>query len=75
MFSFQAHFRHHCQGFFAALLAIELGIDLQWLFQNLPHLLTWIQRTVGVLEDNLNLLASQFFRTFIGLEQILPLIV
>ncbi|MNC18553.1 hypothetical protein D3C75_664570 [compost metagenome] len=71
----EPHLRHHRQCFLAPLLFAQLGINLQRLFQNLSHFLTRVQRTVRVLEHNLDFLPTQLLRVGIVLEQILPLIV
>ncbi|MNT64185.1 hypothetical protein D3C72_2020590 [compost metagenome] len=62
MLRFEPHFRHHRQRFFAALLFIERAVNLQRLFQNLSHFFTWVQRTVRVLEHDLDFLPTQFLR-------------
>jgi len=75
MLGFKADFRHHRQRFFTTLLFAERGVDQQRLFQNLPHFLTRVQRTIRVLEHNLDFLPTQFLRLRIVPEQILPLII
>ena len=75
MLCFQAHFRHHRQRFFAALLFAQATVNQQRLFQNLPHFFTRVQRTVGVLEHNLDFLPPQLLRLWVVLKQILPLII
>ena len=72
---FQADFRHHRQGFFPTLFFAEAGVNKQRLFENLPNFFTRIQRTVRVLEDNLDFLPTQLLRLRIVLEQILPLVI
>ena len=72
---FEADLRHHRQRFFTALLFAEIAVNQQRLFQNLPHLFTRVQRTIRVLEHNLDFLATQLLRLRVVLEQILPLII
>ena len=72
---FQAHFGHHRQRLLPALLFAQAGVDLQRLFQNLPHLFTRVQRTVGVLEHNLDFLPAQLLRLRIVLKQVLSLVI
>ena len=75
MLGFQAHFRHHRQRFFTPLLFAQAAVNQQRLFQNLPHFFTRVQRTVGVLEHNLDFLPPQLLRLRVVLKQILPLII
>ena len=75
VFRFQPHFRHHRQRFFTTLLFAKRGINLQRLFQNLPHFLTRVQGAIRVLKDDLDFLPTQFLRVRVVLEQILPLVI
>ncbi len=75
MFRFQAHLRHHRQRLFTPLLFAQAAVNQQRLFQNLPHFFTRVQRTIRVLEHNLDFLPPQLLRLRVVLEQILPLII
>ncbi len=60
MLGFQAHFRHHRQRFFTPLLFAQAAVNQQRLLQNLPHFFTRVQRTIRVLEHNLDFCRRSF---------------
>ncbi|MNY78259.1 hypothetical protein D3C86_2184370 [compost metagenome] len=56
----------HCQ--VATLGSGRIGIDDQRFHQDVADLLAWVQRSIGILEDDLDLPAD--FRRQIALEDI-----